>query len=509
MTATSISTSGNDSHLVQRLHVVNGHHYALKVWLRDMYRDGIMRDGNLTLLHIDSHPDLAFPQRLTQAMCRDWIYGDGSSGSNTKRSRRRGLESVDNLHVWHSMSGAARDNIMISSFVWPMVYCGRVSRIIWIRNPWSTQISDGVKRFHIGNVAGRGDSVRCVGCDDIYFGSFVATGSFSLTKESQKPITLEVHHLNDLLAEGGSDSTDRISERLQLDPERTLLDIDLDWFSTDNPAHSYLHTTEDFHDLIDENALHELSKLFRCESFCLNAELFEELRELQHSNNDRLKDHYLRYLEHRLDSAWHKSSQGNRGPSSIPDMIPSDREEPWQSRLKMRLLMKIFIRYRSNFRNMMLDMTMDQYMERVVGVASPLWCHESTSVAEFISLCRTLRELYEALEGMGQSSASFSRYMSSSVNVPHHVSDDKTIVAMGEQLRTFLSRSGLFGPGEDGKRRSPLVTTIARSENDEHTPLHQRRGIERILHTILHDVATGKRSPLSMQRLSNNSPGSE
>lgn len=72
----------------------------------------------LTFLHFDSHPDLMAPMEMQ-------------------------AESVHNKALLFEV-------ISIADWILPAVYAGHISKVIWVKPPWSNQISDKTLLFHVG-----------------------------------------------------------------------------------------------------------------------------------------------------------------------------------------------------------------------------------------------------------------------------------------------------------------------------------------------------------------------
>ena len=73
---------------------------------------------NLTVLHFDSHPDLTVPLN----MAADKVFEQAK----------------------------LYEEISIADWILPAVYAGHVSRVVWVKPPWSDQIRDGVFHFKVG-----------------------------------------------------------------------------------------------------------------------------------------------------------------------------------------------------------------------------------------------------------------------------------------------------------------------------------------------------------------------
>ena len=73
----------------------------------------------ITLLHFDSHPDLMAPLDMK-------------------------AESVYN-------KGILFDVVSIADWILPAVYVGHIKKVIWVKPPWSEQISDKTLCFNVGS----------------------------------------------------------------------------------------------------------------------------------------------------------------------------------------------------------------------------------------------------------------------------------------------------------------------------------------------------------------------
>lgn len=74
--------------------------------------------SGVTLLHFDSHPDLMAPLTML-------------------------AESVFDKELLF-------DVVSIADWILPAVYVGHIKKVIWIKPPWSEQISDKTLMFYVG-----------------------------------------------------------------------------------------------------------------------------------------------------------------------------------------------------------------------------------------------------------------------------------------------------------------------------------------------------------------------
>eukprot|EP00116_Pleurobrachia_bachei_P007237 sb/3467499/ len=104
------------------MEIVDDHNRALDFIYKLIARKKIPFNG-LTLVHYDSHPDLAPPADLPIEQFSD---------------RSTLLEELS-----------------ISDWILPAVYMGHISRVVWVKPHWSDQIPLGTQRIRIGSERGR------------------------------------------------------------------------------------------------------------------------------------------------------------------------------------------------------------------------------------------------------------------------------------------------------------------------------------------------------------------
>lgn len=126
------------------------------------------------------------------------------------------------------------DAVSIEDWILPACYGGHLKNLIWVKPPWARQISNGKRTFRIG-ATDRDGTIR-VDCKENYFVSeclFCPLEGLRNVKE----VSLEVLTLGKAV-ENGTDDLRGIKGRLRetiRDETLYILDVDLDFFSTNNP----------------------------------------------------------------------------------------------------------------------------------------------------------------------------------------------------------------------------------------------------------------------------------
>lgn len=177
------------------VYVVEDHHEVLPFIYRCIGSKHMPLYKNV-LIHFDSHPDLLIPSNMPAEI----VY--------------------DKYTLF--------DFLSIENWILPAVYAGHFSTILWIKPPWSSQISDGEYNFQIG-MESRSNEIR-VTCSENYF---LSDGLFSAKSSLRniKNVTL-------LVCTSNSTELTSIEEKISCilkGKKIFVLDVDLDFFSTRNP----------------------------------------------------------------------------------------------------------------------------------------------------------------------------------------------------------------------------------------------------------------------------------
>ncbi|XP_078367298.1 UPF0489 protein C5orf22-like [Oculina patagonica] len=217
----------------------------------------------ITVLHFDSHPDLTVPVKMKAST----------------------VFEQEKLY----------EEISIADWILPAVYAGHVNKVIWVKPPWADQIKEGVFHFKVGKHKETGfvrvtccetyfieellyaDEESLENCRDLEF--IVCTLKPELIKQTDKSIGQDESVARAINNESSTNLDARkedsktvsnvkeqercnvktnllsISESsLLLDmisqENNFILDIDMDFFSTQNPF-KLLYTEEEFKSLTD------------------------------------------------------------------------------------------------------------------------------------------------------------------------------------------------------------------------------------------------------------------
>ncbi|CAF0994588.1 unnamed protein product [Brachionus calyciflorus] len=163
--------------------------------------------SNLTMIHFDSHPDLGIPD----------INADDVFKKDT-----------------------LIDSLSIENWIIPAVYAGHISNLVWIKSFWSTQIPNGKYDITIGKDL-KTDRIRC-DCRESYFTSDnMYSPNQNLT--NKKTLNLIVCDFDEIV-KNNNEFLENILKNI--DQKSLILDIDLDFFSTQDPFKQFFKTNEEY-----------------------------------------------------------------------------------------------------------------------------------------------------------------------------------------------------------------------------------------------------------------------
>jgi hypothetical protein len=155
--------------------------------------------------------------------------------------------------------------IDIGDFIMPMVYAGVIDRVIWIKPTWEKYAYSMEEEFQVGNLRGDGDGFSCNSGNLLF-----ATGT-ETPLVNAKSVKFTIASLGDPLLDD-----------IKFDSKTTLLDIDLDYFSTSNPARTMLK--REFN--ISDEKITDLARSFAFENLCMDYEHIPEDIRNNYSSDD-------------------------------------------------------------------------------------------------------------------------------------------------------------------------------------------------------------------------------
>ena len=191
------------------IYVVEDHNNALNKIYKDIGSKRLNLN-NLTMIHFDSHPDLGIPNDLNADL----------------------VINKDTL----------LNRLSIENWILPAVYAGHLKTIIWIRPPWATQINTGRYNLIIGKHLTT-NLIR-INCKESYF---LADNLYSNESNliNKREFILYVCDFDFILNENDEFITS-IFDTLNENHKELILDIDLDFFSTQDPFRLMFKTEDEF-----------------------------------------------------------------------------------------------------------------------------------------------------------------------------------------------------------------------------------------------------------------------
>lgn len=180
------------------IYVVEEHNDALKFIYSAIGGKKLPLSG-ITLLHLDSHPDLLISRQL--------------KGSDA-RSGKKLLAHLE-----------------IENWIVPAAAAGHFNRVVWLRPPWARQMTDGTRAINVGDQPNTG--LLRVDSKEPYY---LSDALFSAKLHKKREFTLTVAELGDPYCNRVNEEvqSEKVTKSLLITPPY-VLDIDLDFFSTGNP----------------------------------------------------------------------------------------------------------------------------------------------------------------------------------------------------------------------------------------------------------------------------------
>lgn len=245
--------------------IVEDHNDVLPFIYRSIGSKHLPVYGN-AIIHFDSHPDMLISRDL------------------------KAQTVADKYKLFESLS--------IENWILPAAFSGYLTKLVWIKPPWSNQIDSGLKNFTIGRQVETG-LVRLNSMETYFMSDGLYCPESKM--DCKKEISLLVSTLGDCedSNEAINSTPDAVINKLSSvlgNVNEYILDIDLDFFSTMNP----------FRRIYEKSNLYEKLKDLYC--FQLPAHLSESsLLQAAEQRNQQLTelDSLFTYLdEHRTLGNW-------------------------------------------------------------------------------------------------------------------------------------------------------------------------------------------------------------
>ena len=157
------------------------------------------------IVHFDAHPDMSVPTPEK--------------------------ESENDVRKWNDANSLYYDTLSsegcIAEFLIPMLYQNWISEMYWIKSPWCDQFKDGSYQFYCGNDS-KENGVK-VSLDEPYYkddGKYTEKNNLIMARQINLHVISCIEQSNAAFIEGN---------------EEWVLDICLDYFSTNNPFFNPLY----------------------------------------------------------------------------------------------------------------------------------------------------------------------------------------------------------------------------------------------------------------------------
>lgn len=231
------------------IYVVEEHNDALQFIYSAIGAKKLPVEGT-TLVHLDAHPDMLIDRKLK---------GDDA------RSGKKLLPLLQ-----------------IENWIVPAAAAGHIEKVIWLRPPWATQISDGTRDINVGD-----DSSGFLRVDskEPYY---LSDALYSSKLINKRKFTLTVAKLSQSSYNSEKSWAQNLASDLNVS-QPYVLDIDLDFFSTGNPFLS-LYKNIDLYDRLEPIFNFELPNADD------SAEAVEKVVECRERQLDELEN-LFKYLE--------------------------------------------------------------------------------------------------------------------------------------------------------------------------------------------------------------------
>lgn len=196
--------------------IVESHDVALPFYY-SLIRKKLIPSSNMTLIHFDAHPDLSIPSHNISKTT-------ANKNDNKLTSSTSSVTQWKDLFILESLLAGTEGGI--AEWILPLIYNQIFKKVVWIRNHFCSQFSDGIYEFCIGDKAYGPDASpkACISLAEPYFN----VENVVAAVKDMKPDTVRNGSLEVILVD---DFGNLPTEQGQY----YILDICLDYFSTENP----------------------------------------------------------------------------------------------------------------------------------------------------------------------------------------------------------------------------------------------------------------------------------
>eukprot|EP01080_Neovahlkampfia_damariscottae_P011481 gene11481-4645_t len=385
-----ICSSGSLDNFLHNLnlnyYVFDSHKYALKYWMKNME---ILKGKELLLIHFDGHSDL----QINKYIEKDVVL-------NQK---------------WEDVGSTLP--VEIDSFITPMIHAGLIKRVIWIVPEHQKNYFNYHGKIKIGY-----DEEEQISVNSDFF-MFESSTNLKLTNVTE--FQLDIIQLK---------NGDEL-KHLKIDPSKTLLDFDFDYFASGSPEYFELKTKhgDEFSKVI------ELAELFNFRNYCFHEKSID-------------------FFEKTFKNLTYYST--NR-QSVILGTSANIFFEILYSIVEI-----------NKFQN---DPKKLKYLNEGKEKLKSVWCSKKLNFEQILMKVQDLHE-----EDSDIADTLFTIFYS-----PIKFTSRDTMLFYKQKIVNFLSRVGL--------NDLPLVTTIAKSVKDQFTPKSQEDYIHNLIKEILFELFSIKK----------------
>jgi len=200
--------------------IVESHDAALPFYY-SLIRKKLIPSKDLAFIHFDAHPDLSIPSHSLSSIAKEGLK-KGHDENPTSSSSSSSVSQWNDLFVLQSLLADTEGGI--AEWILPLIYNQILKKVVWVRNHFCSQFTNGLYKFCIGDaVYGLETAPRaCISLAEPYYNvENVVVEATEMIPNTVKHGSFEVLLVDEL------DTTTL--------KQCYILDICLDYFSTENP----------------------------------------------------------------------------------------------------------------------------------------------------------------------------------------------------------------------------------------------------------------------------------